>query len=120
MFLFIVHQLYLLAYCKACECIVAREDPSSICASLIFSRFGLGPNLNGLFGRQSGTTGGYSYSAGNKNKAVVWNEDTLYEYLLNPKKVNVCSLVFFFEMQQWIMCDIFRLYFSIIFEKLPG
>ncbi|KAL5662178.1 hypothetical protein ACJX0J_029303, partial [Zea mays] len=45
-----------------------------------------GPNLNGLFGRQSGTTAGYSYSAGNKNKAVVWEEDTLYEYLLNPKK----------------------------------
>ncbi|KAH9611664.1 hypothetical protein KSS87_018624 [Heliosperma pusillum] len=45
-----------------------------------------GPNLNGLFGRQSGTTHGYSYSAGNKNKAVVWGEDTLYEYLLNPKK----------------------------------
>ena len=46
-----------------------------------------GPNLNGLFGRQSGTTAGYSYSAGNKNKAVVWEENTLYDYLLNPKKV---------------------------------
>ena len=44
-----------------------------------------GPNLNGLFGRQCGTTAGYS-STGNKNKAVVW-ENTLYEYLLNPKKV---------------------------------
>jgi len=46
----------------------------------------VGPNLHGLFGRQSGTTAGYSYSAGNKNKAVIWGEDTLYEYLLNPKK----------------------------------
>ncbi|GMH00283.1 hypothetical protein Nepgr_002122 [Nepenthes gracilis] len=45
-----------------------------------------GPNLNGLFGRQSGTTPGYSYSASNKSKAVIWAEDTLYEYLLNPKK----------------------------------
>ncbi|KAL9253365.1 Cytochrome c-like protein [Drosera capensis] len=45
------------------------------------------PNLNGLFGRQSGTTDGYSYSAANKNKAVTWGEDTLYDYLLNPKKV---------------------------------
>nr|ABR17954.1 unknown [Picea sitchensis] len=45
-----------------------------------------GPNLNGLFGRQSGTTVGYSYSSANKNKAVNWGEDTLYEYLLNPKK----------------------------------
>jgi len=46
-----------------------------------------GPNLNGLFGRQSGTGAGYSYSAANKNKAVTWEENTLYDYLLNPKKV---------------------------------
>ena len=48
----------------------------------------IGPNLSGLFGRQSGTAPGYSYSAANKNKAVTWGEDTLYEYLLNPKKVH--------------------------------
>ncbi|MFS7919827.1 putative cytochrome c, class IA/ IB, cytochrome c-like domain superfamily [Helianthus anomalus] len=45
-----------------------------------------GPNLNGLFGRQAGTAAGYSYSAANKDIAVVWGENTLYEYLLNPKK----------------------------------
>lgn len=45
-----------------------------------------GPNLHGLFGRQSGTTPGYAYSAANKNMAVVWEEGTLYDYLLNPKK----------------------------------
>uniref|UniRef100_A0A6N2LUH3 Cytochrome c domain-containing protein n=1 Tax=Salix viminalis TaxID=40686 RepID=A0A6N2LUH3_SALVM len=45
-----------------------------------------GPNLNGLFGRQSGTTAGYSYSTANKNMAVMWEEKTLYDYLLNPKK----------------------------------
>lgn len=52
-----------------------------------------GPNLNGLFGRQSGTTAGYSYSAGNKNKAVIWEENTLYDYLLNPKKVWCFAIV---------------------------
>ncbi|KAH7431359.1 hypothetical protein KP509_08G044700 [Ceratopteris richardii] len=45
-----------------------------------------GPNLNGRFDRQSGTAVGYSYSVANKNKAVIWKEDTLYDYLLNPKK----------------------------------
>ncbi|KAH8959790.1 hypothetical protein BDL97_06G095700 [Sphagnum fallax] len=45
-----------------------------------------GPNLSGLFGRTSGTTTGYSFSTANKTKAVNWNENTLYEYLLNPKK----------------------------------
>lgn len=54
-----------------------------------------GPNLNGLFGRQSGTTPGYSYSAANKNMAVMWEEKTLYDYLLNPKKVFSSFLIGF-------------------------
>ena len=41
-----------------------------------------GPNLGGLFGRQSGTMEGFSYSKANKEKAVHWAEDTLYDYLL--------------------------------------
>ena len=45
-----------------------------------------GPNLGGLFGRVSGTTEGFAYSAANKTAAITWGEDTLYEYLLNPKK----------------------------------
>ena len=45
-----------------------------------------GPNLGGLFGRVSGTTEGFAYSAANKNKGVNWGEETLYDYLLNPKK----------------------------------
>lgn len=45
-----------------------------------------GPNLGGLFGRQSGTMEGFSYSKANKEKAVHWEEATLYDYLLNPKK----------------------------------
>merc|ERR1712064_21871 len=45
-----------------------------------------GPNLGGLFGRQSGQAAGFSYSDTNKNSGVTWNENTLYEYLLNPKK----------------------------------
>ena len=45
-----------------------------------------GPNLGGLFGRTSGTTEGFVYSAANKNAAITWGEDTLYEYLINPKK----------------------------------
>lgn len=44
-----------------------------------------GPNLNGLFGRQSGQAEGYSYSTANKNSGIIWGEDTLFEYLLAPK-----------------------------------
>jgi len=45
-----------------------------------------GPNLSGLFGRQTGQAAGYSYSQANINKGITWGEDTLFEYLLNPKK----------------------------------
>ncbi|KAL9083300.1 MAG: hypothetical protein Q9159_005863 [Coniocarpon cinnabarinum] len=46
----------------------------------------IGPNLHGLFGRKTGQVEGFSYTEANKNKAVKWEEDTLFEYLENPKK----------------------------------
>ncbi|KAF4597671.1 iso-1-cytochrome c [Pleurotus pulmonarius] len=46
----------------------------------------VGPNLHGLFGRKSGTTDGFSFTAANINKGVTWDENTLFEYLENPKK----------------------------------
>jgi cytochrome c len=46
----------------------------------------VGPNLYGFFGRQSGQAENYSYSPANKQSGVIWGEDTLFEYLLDPKK----------------------------------
>jgi len=45
-----------------------------------------GPNLSGLFGRQSGLADGYSYSKANKESGIIWDDNTLFEYLLAPKK----------------------------------
>jgi len=45
-----------------------------------------GPNLNGLFGRKTGQSAGYSYTDANKSKGITWSEDTLFQYLLDPKK----------------------------------
>ena len=45
-----------------------------------------GPNLSGFFGRQSGQADGYSYSSANKKSGVIWGDDTLFDYLENPKK----------------------------------
>merc|ERR1712146_36235 len=45
-----------------------------------------GPNLHGLFGRQSGTVAGFNYTKANKGSGVTWGEDTLFAYLENPKK----------------------------------
>ncbi len=45
-----------------------------------------GPNLHGFFGRKTGQAAGFNYSAANINRGISWNEDTLFEYLENPKK----------------------------------
>lgn len=45
-----------------------------------------GPNLHGLFGRKSGMAEGYSYSEANKNSGITWDDNTLFDYLLAPKK----------------------------------
>ncbi|XP_073489931.1 cytochrome c, somatic [Lithobates pipiens] len=45
-----------------------------------------GPNLWGLFGRKTGQAPGFTYTDANKSKGIVWGEDTLLEYLENPKK----------------------------------
>jgi len=45
-----------------------------------------------LFGRKSGQSEGFSYTAANVNKGVTWEEQTLFEYLENPKKVRVASI----------------------------
>ncbi|AJU46271.1 Cyc7p [Saccharomyces cerevisiae YJM1307] len=46
----------------------------------------VGPNLHGIFGRHSGQVKGYSYTDANINKNVKWDEDSMSEYLTNPKK----------------------------------
>ncbi|VDD77903.1 unnamed protein product [Mesocestoides corti] len=45
-----------------------------------------GPNLHGMYGRQTGQAPGYDYTTANKNKGITWTEETLDEYLKNPKK----------------------------------
>ncbi|KAL3079346.1 hypothetical protein niasHT_011343 [Heterodera trifolii] len=45
-----------------------------------------GPTLNGLWNRKSGSVPTFDYSAANKSKGVIWNKESLFEYLLNPKK----------------------------------
>jgi cytochrome c len=45
----------------------------------------VGPVLNGLDGRKSGTVEGYSYSDANKNSGITWNEAVFKEYIKDPK-----------------------------------
>lgn len=50
-------------------------------------RNGIGPNLNGLFGRTAGTAPGYRYSAAMKKSGIVWDEKTLDQFLAAPTKM---------------------------------
>ncbi len=45
----------------------------------------LGPVLNGLIGRKSGTIDGYNYSDANRNSGLVWDETVFAEYIKDPK-----------------------------------
>lgn len=45
-----------------------------------------GPNLHGLIGRKTGQVPGFDYTEANIKKGVTWGKETLFEYLLDPKK----------------------------------
>ncbi|XP_047724757.1 cytochrome c, testis-specific-like [Prionailurus viverrinus] len=47
-----------------------------------------GPNFWGLSGpgRKTGQAPGFSFSDANKNRGIIWGEETLIEYLENPKE----------------------------------
>lgn len=55
----------------------------------------IGPELNGLFGRRSGSVPGYEYSDAMKNAGLIWDAANLQEYLKNAKaKVPGTKMVF--------------------------
>ena len=55
----------------------------------------VGPVLNGVIGRHSGSVEGYSYSEANKNSGLTWDEATFREYIKNPKaKVPGTKMIF--------------------------
>jgi cytochrome c len=45
----------------------------------------VGPELNGLDGRKSGTAPNYSYSDANKNSGITWNVAQFKDYIKGPK-----------------------------------
>ena len=59
--------------CKACH----QVGPTA--------KNAVGPVLNGLFGRKSGTIEGYNYTPANKNSGITWDEATFTDYIKDPK-----------------------------------
>jgi cytochrome c len=55
----------------------------------------VGPQLNGIDGRHSGTAADFNYSDANKNSGIVWNEATFKEYINDPRaKVPGTKMIF--------------------------
>jgi cytochrome c len=55
----------------------------------------IGPELNGLNGRKTGTAEGYSYSDANKNSGITWNEAEFKDYIKDPRaKVPGTKMIF--------------------------
>lgn len=55
----------------------------------------VGPVLNGLDGRKSGTVAGYNYSDANKGSGITWSEAVFLEYIKDPKaKIPGTKMVF--------------------------
>ncbi len=55
----------------------------------------VGPVLNGIDGRKSGSVAGYNYSDANKGSGITWNETTFLEYIKDPKaKIPNTKMVF--------------------------
>jgi len=55
----------------------------------------VGPVLNGLAGRKSGTVEGFSYSDANKNSGITWDEATFKDYIKDPRaKIPGTKMIF--------------------------
>jgi cytochrome c len=55
----------------------------------------VGPVLNGLEGRHSGSIEGYSYSEANKNSGITWDEAQFLDYIKDPRaKIKGTKMIF--------------------------
>ena len=55
----------------------------------------VGPQLNGLDGRKSGSVADYSYSDANKESGLTWNEATFKDYIKDPRaKIPKTKMIF--------------------------
>jgi cytochrome c2 len=58
--------------CKACH---AVDEPQNK----------VGPHLVGVFGRKAGSVEGFRYSPALKESGITWNEQTIAEYVADPR-----------------------------------
>ncbi len=55
----------------------------------------VGPELNGIVGRKTGSVPDFNYSEANKSSGITWDEASLSEFLTNPKaKIPGTKMIF--------------------------
>ena len=79
----------------ASSAVVAQEgDPAAgekvfnkckACHVVDEARNRVGPTLHGVFGRTAGTVEGFKYSSAMKESGIVWSDETITEYVSDPK-----------------------------------
>ena len=73
------------AFRKCAPCHAVGED----------ARNKVGPVLNGLDGRRSGTIEGYSYTQVNKDADITWSDASFKDYIMDPRgKIPGTKMVF--------------------------
>ena len=56
------------------------------CHSLEQGKHGVGPSLHDLTDRKAGEVPGFKFSKALRTSGVIWNRESLDQYLLNPQK----------------------------------
>lgn len=64
----------LFARCQACHVVNGTTNK-------------IGPHLSGVIGRQAGSLPDFNYSDAMKQSGITWDEQTLSQYLENPKQL---------------------------------
>jgi cytochrome c len=55
----------------------------------------VGPELNGIDGRHSGTAADYNYSDANKGSGILWNQEVFLDYIKDPRaKIPGTKMIF--------------------------
>ena len=57
------------------------------CHSTVKGKNGTGPSLQGIVGQPAGSAPNFRYSDANRTSGITWNEEQLFLYLENPKKM---------------------------------
>ncbi|MCW5658749.1 MAG: c-type cytochrome [Burkholderiaceae bacterium] len=74
----------------ACTRLASAEPPAAfaVCAACHASdgAHGLGPSINGVYGRKAGSVKGFNFSVAMKRINVVWDEETLDAFIADPQR----------------------------------